>query len=124
MDYRFKQETYGLMTDIIGLKYCLKRCSPRSNNQLITLYIQVEVDTRHIGWINCPIPEEDCKYIQLSFRGPDHSLRVRQVKVLGDNVYLSVRKSAAHIQQVNCEGETLKVFRLLTSQVWLVSLHI
>jgi E3 ubiquitin-protein ligase MYCBP2 len=78
---------------------------------------QTEVDTRHIGWINCPIPEEDCKCIQLSMRGPDHSLRVRQVKVLGDRIDLPVKKSAAQIQQMNCESETLKVFRLLTSQV-------
>ncbi|XP_053398701.1 E3 ubiquitin-protein ligase MYCBP2-like isoform X4 [Mercenaria mercenaria] len=79
---------------------------------------QCEVDTRHIGWINCPIPEEDCKCIQLSMRGPDHSLRVRQVKVLGDKIDLPVKKSAAQIQQMNCEAETLKVFRLLTSQVF------
>lgn len=76
-----------------------------------------EVDSRHIGWLNCPIPEEDCKCIQLSLRGPDHSLRVRQVKVLGDTILVPVKKSVAQIQQMNCEAETLKVFRLLTSQV-------
>ncbi|KAL4230611.1 E3 ubiquitin-protein ligase mycbp2 [Mactra antiquata] len=79
---------------------------------------QTEVDTRHIGWINCPIPEDDCKCIQLSLRGPDHSLRVRQVKVLGDSIDLPVKRSAARIQQINCEAETLRVFRLLTSQVF------
>ena len=50
-------------------------------------------------------------------KGVDQSLRVRQVKVLGDTVYLSVKKSATQIQQLNCEAETLKVFRILTSQV-------
>ncbi|XP_052283534.1 E3 ubiquitin-protein ligase MYCBP2-like isoform X2 [Dreissena polymorpha] len=80
--------------------------------------LQLEVDTRHIGWINCPIPEEECKCLQLSLRGPDHSLRVRQVKVLGDSIQLPIRRSASLIQQTNCEAETLKVFRLLTSQVF------
>lgn len=79
--------------------------------------MQCEVDTRHIGWLNCPISEEDCKCIQLSLRGPDHSLRVRQVKVLGDSILIPPKKSVAQIQQMNCEAETLKVFRLLTSQV-------
>lgn len=80
--------------------------------------LQSEVDTRHIGWINCPLPDEDCKCVQLSLRGPDHSLRIRQVKVLGDKVEMPVRRSATQIQQMNCEAETLRVFRLLTSQVF------
>jgi len=63
---------------------------------------QSEVDTRHIGWINCPIPEDDCKCIQLSLRGPDHSLRIRQVKVLGDSILLPVKRSVTRIQQMNC----------------------
>ncbi|XP_052792731.1 E3 ubiquitin-protein ligase MYCBP2-like isoform X2 [Mya arenaria] len=80
--------------------------------------MQVEVDTRHIGWLNCPIAEEECRVLQVSMRGPDHSLRVRQVKVLGDNLELQPRRSMAQIQQANCEAETLRVFRLLTSQVF------
>jgi len=38
-------------------------------------------------------------------------------QVLGDQVELAPRRSMAQIQQANCEAETLKVFRLLTSQV-------
>ena len=80
-------------------------------------YSQIKVDKQHNGWVNCPIPELECKCIQLVLKGVDQSLRVRQVKVLGDTVYLSVKKSATQIQQLNCEAETLKVFRILTSQV-------
>ena len=53
-------------------------------------------------------------------KGPDHSLRVRQIKVLGnsdgEHISLPAKKSALDMQQENCETETLKVFRLLTSQ--------
>lgn len=55
-------------------------------------------------------------------KGPDNSLRIRQVRILGevDGVSLKVGKqySATTIQQRNCEAETLRVFRLITSQVF------
>ena len=71
--------------------------------------------------MNCHIPEPKCRCIHLELKGPDHNLRVRQIKVLGemdgDNIYLPVKKSAVDLQQENCETETLRVFRMLTSQV-------
>lgn len=67
-------------------------------------------------------------------KGPDNSLRVRQLKVLGErkcgnpvpvlhqtgnpDVDLMNGYSGEMIQQQNCEQETLKVFRLITSQVF------
>jgi len=58
--------------------------------------------------------------IRLELKGADNSLRVRQIRVLGENgESLSVGRlpSTSVIQQKICESETLKVFRLITSQV-------
>lgn len=59
-------------------------------------------------------------------QGPDNSLRIRQIRILGhsslpldhDRLSRTIRQySAACVQRRNCETETLKVFRLITSQV-------
>ena len=59
--------------------------------------------------------------MKLELKGPDNSLRLRQVKVLGEIEGKECRirntKNTLKMQQDNCEAETLKVFRLLTSQV-------
>ncbi|KAK6172343.1 hypothetical protein SNE40_016020 [Patella caerulea] len=81
-----------------------------------------ELESRHIGWVSCSIPDTNYRHIQIELKGPDQSLRVRQVKVLGtledEDCYLPVKKTAADLQQLNCEAETLRVFRNLTSQVF------
>lgn len=55
-------------------------------------------------------------------KGPDNSVRVRQLRVLGDIEGESLKTgkhySATMLQQKNCEIETLRVFRLITSQVF------
>lgn len=83
--------------------------------------LQTEVDLRHAGWVTCPLPSPLCTYLQLELKGPDQSLRIRQVKVLGlqagEENFLPVKKTAADLQQDNCEAETLRVFRILTAQV-------
>lgn len=60
--------------------------------------------------------------IKLELRGPDNSVRVRQIRVLGsvDGESLQVGKqyNCLTLQQRNCEAETLRVFRLITSQVF------
>ena len=57
----------------------------------------------------------------LKLKGPDNSLRVRQIRILGEvegeSLKIGKQLSAQTIQQRNCEAETLKVFRLITSQV-------
>lgn len=57
--------------------------------------------------------------IKLELKGPDNSLRIRQVRILGESGDSLVipQRSATTIQQRLCESETLKVFRLITSQV-------
>ncbi|KAH8041514.1 hypothetical protein HPB51_016959 [Rhipicephalus microplus] len=88
---------------------------------------QMDVEGQFQGWLSCVLPE--CMHIgpsgsvwRLELRGPENTLRIRQIKVLGH-----CPGSATHnhgecrslcIQQRNCEAETLRVFRLLTSQVF------
>ncbi|XP_054723026.1 E3 ubiquitin-protein ligase MYCBP2-like [Uloborus diversus] len=83
---------------------------------------QLEVENRYIGWLNCDIPDGKYVCIRIELKGPDNTLRLRQVKILGtqegESVYIGKKVSALQIQQKNCEAETLKVFRLLTSQVF------
>lgn len=60
--------------------------------------------------------------VRLELKGPDNSLRLRQIRVLGEvegeSLKLGHQHSAQTIQQRNCETETLRVFRLITSQVF------
>ncbi|GFY47108.1 hypothetical protein TNIN_284731 [Trichonephila inaurata madagascariensis] len=82
----------------------------------------LEVETRYIGWLSCDIPDEKYICIRLELKGPDNTLRLRQVKVLGtqegESINIGKKVTAIQVQQKNCEAETLKVFRLLTSQVF------
>lgn len=59
--------------------------------------------------------------IGLKLKGPDNSLRVRQIRILGEiegeSLKIGKQLNTQTIQQRNCEAETLKVFRLITSQV-------
>ncbi|XP_055893471.1 E3 ubiquitin-protein ligase MYCBP2-like isoform X4 [Biomphalaria glabrata] len=86
---------------------------------------QVDIDVRHCGWVNCQLPASTnapTRHLTVELKGPDQSLRLRQLKILGsiegEDTELEVKKGAAQIQQENCEAETLKVFRILTSQVF------
>lgn len=60
--------------------------------------------------------------VGMELKGPDNSLRVRQIRILGEiegeSLKVGKQLSAQTIQQRNCEAETLKVFRLITSQVF------
>ncbi|KAI5730737.1 hypothetical protein M8J76_016854 [Diaphorina citri] len=82
----------------------------------------LEIEPRWTGWVNTSLPEECRRVIRLELKGPDHSLRIRQLRVLGsmEGQAQVVKKqySAAAIQHRLCEVETLKVFRLIVSQVF------
>lgn len=58
--------------------------------------------------------------VRLELKGPDNSVRLRQIRILGkiEGECLKVGKlySAATIQQRSCEAETLRVFRLITGK--------
>uniref|UniRef100_A0A8C5P7M6 E3 ubiquitin-protein ligase MYCBP2 n=1 Tax=Leptobrachium leishanense TaxID=445787 RepID=A0A8C5P7M6_9ANUR len=83
---------------------------------------QVDLDSRHIGWVTSELPGGDNHIIKIELKGPENTLRVRQVKVLGwkdgELIKIAGQISASVAQQRNCEAETLRVFRLITSQVF------
>lgn len=90
----------------------------------------VDVNGKFFGWIQIEFSSEhnneliyNDKYLHVELSGPFEYLRVRQIKIL------SCEKSSTEqnklfnvlnyhqIQTSSCETETLRVFRLLTSQV-------
>ncbi|XP_048349653.1 E3 ubiquitin-protein ligase MYCBP2 isoform X14 [Sphaerodactylus townsendi] len=83
---------------------------------------QADLDSRHIGWVTSELPGGDNHIIKIELKGPENTLRVRQVKVLGwkdgESIKIAGQISASVAQQRNCEAETLRVFRLITSQVF------
>ncbi|KAM8976196.1 E3 ubiquitin-protein ligase MYCBP2 isoform 2-T2 [Pelodytes ibericus] len=83
---------------------------------------QIDLDSRHIGWVTSELPGVDNHIIKIELKGPENTLRVRQVKVLGwkdgESIKIASQMSASVAQQRNCESETLRVFRLITSQVF------
>lgn len=83
---------------------------------------QVDLDSRHMGWVTSELPGGDHHVIKVELKGPENTLRVRQVKVLGwkegESIKILGQISASMAQQKNCEAETLRVFRLITSQVF------
>lgn len=86
---------------------------------------KVDLDSRHMGWVTSELPGGDHHVIKVELKGPENTLRVRQVKVLGwkegESIKILGQISASMAQQKNCEAETLRVFRLITSQVCLSS---
>lgn len=83
-------------------------CFSIYNNIIIENVIYFFTDQRHV-------------VVSMELKGPDNSLRVRQIRMLGEieggSLKVGKQLSAQTIQQRNCEAETLKVFRLITSQV-------
>ncbi|XP_070133334.1 E3 ubiquitin-protein ligase highwire [Drosophila bipectinata] len=101
----------------------------------------VDVDPKACSWISAKISDDTCTHFRLELHGPENTLRVRQIKLLGmptgsgasgvpeeDHKHHAghhhhqqphLRLShAARIQQQICEAETLRVFRLITGQVF------
>lgn len=100
----------------------------------------VELEASAPGaWISAAVPDETFTHFRLELRGNEGTLRVRQVKLLGVLVQqqapgedaaiggAALRNhfhnpgrwtNAVQIQQRSCEAETLRVFRLITAQVF------
>ncbi|XP_023291814.2 E3 ubiquitin-protein ligase highwire [Lucilia cuprina] len=110
-----------------------------------SLIKSIEVDAKACTWLSAKINDDNFTHFRLEFTGPENTLRVRQIKLLGlpaamcgsgdqlVNPYeLSANNSsqvqafkynlkltnATRIQQQICESETLRVFRLITGQVF------
>ncbi|XP_046440285.1 E3 ubiquitin-protein ligase MYCBP2-like isoform X2 [Daphnia pulex] len=86
------------------------------NGEELQIVDVLEVETRFSGWLHTSLPQINFQIIQLELKGPDNSLRIRQVRLLGGGISRSFNALAIH--QRTCETETLRVFRLLTSQVF------
>ena len=79
----------------------------------------VDLDQRFAGWTRCSLGE-NVHQVRIELKGPDNTLRVRQVKVVGEVEGLQGVKGQGRreIERASCEAETLRVFRALTSQVF------
>lgn len=78
------------------------------------------VSAMHSGWKVLFVPD-DTPYgiIRLELKGMANNIRVRQVQVLAKpSKPLDSSSSALMSQQKSCEAEALRIFRLLTSQVY------
>ncbi|KAJ8937845.1 hypothetical protein NQ318_022263 [Aromia moschata] len=96
--------------------------SGQNTDELVKLRT-VEVETRLLGgWVNCPVTECCDNVVRLELKGPDNSVRVRQIRVLGnidgETTQVGKQINSTTLQQKMCEVETLRVFRLITSQVF------
>ncbi|XP_069950165.1 E3 ubiquitin-protein ligase MYCBP2 isoform X3 [Cherax quadricarinatus] len=99
------------------------KCGGASDDMVIVK--KVDVESRFTGWIHAVLPSDLISTIVIEIRGPDQSVRVRQVRALGTGDGeggMSSRPLRQHspltIQHRACEQETLKVFRLITGQVF------
>lgn len=98
-----------------------------------------DVDPKACAWISAKIGDDSCTHFRLELHGPENTLRVRQIKLLGlptggvlgaEDPLDPLRQQqplqqphlrlsyASRIQQQICEAETLRVFRLITGQVF------
>ncbi len=96
--------------------------SGRNVEECVTVK-QVDVESRFAGWVSCFMNSPDHHVVKMELKGPDNTLRVRQVKVLAGPrephaPALPYQAEDCSIQQANCETETLRVFRLITGQVF------
>ncbi|XP_056648043.1 E3 ubiquitin-protein ligase MYCBP2 isoform X1 [Diorhabda sublineata] len=96
--------------------------SGQHTDELIKLRT-VEVETRLLGgWVSCPLTDYTNNVVKLELKGPDNSVRVRQIQVLGnvegESLKVGKQYTSSTLQQKYCEAETLRVFRLITSQVF------
>ncbi|KAH7646731.1 e3 ubiquitin-protein ligase-like protein [Dermatophagoides farinae] len=146
LEYRISHISWKICGDnkIADSAIMLRNNCPESNNFLnatINEYEKlktIEVDSKFCGWLQCELSAEqsydlfnanDDRYILIEMNGPFPCLRVRQIKMLAtidtndslnqlpeSNRFMIL--NSRQVQTTYCELETLRVFRLLTSQVF------
>lgn len=93
----------------------------------LNLLETVETESNIGSWYSVSVKDDANTHFRIEFRGAENNIRIRQIKILGysndakvfqDLMAVKKQTSANFIQQKYCELETLKVFRLLTSQVF------
>lgn len=90
-----------------------------------TLMKSFDVNSKTGSWISTNVTDESFIHFRIELKGAE-TLRVRQIKLLGIPISSdeAIPKgntkllNASQIQHRNCESETLRVFRLLTAQVF------
>jgi E3 ubiquitin-protein ligase MYCBP2 len=97
------------------------KCSESGSDSFLKIRSH-KVDGRFTGWIIALIPEVmTIKHLKMEFKGPDNSLRLRHITIMGSkrksSNWVPVLTPFQQIHMNNCEAETLRVFRSLTSQV-------
>jgi E3 ubiquitin-protein ligase MYCBP2 len=88
----------------------------------------VETESNIGSWYSVSVKDETNTHFRIELRGLENNIRIRQIKILGHSIdqkltqeqsLLVMKNSNAHyIQQKYCELETLRVFRVLTNQVF------
>lgn len=89
----------------------------------------IETESNIGSWYSVLVKEESNTHFRIELRGVENNIRIRQIKLLGysndskinqELAVPSMRKqtNSHHIQQKYCELETLRVFRVLTNQVF------
>ncbi|XP_022651457.1 E3 ubiquitin-protein ligase rpm-1-like isoform X3 [Varroa destructor] len=90
----------------------------------LTIVRTEEVSNTFAGWVGVETSGKNAagaRVVRVELKGLDQSLRIRQLKVLDKPGPIPDSKGITTpevIQHGNCEAETLKVFRILTSQVF------
>ncbi|CAG4984339.1 unnamed protein product, partial [Parnassius apollo] len=79
-----------------------------------------EIDPKSVTWVCYALPRIAGAAIRVrcELRGPEAAVRVRQVRVLSVPTPYSTNSMPTHALQSLVEQDTLRVFRLLTSQVF------
>lgn len=96
----------------------------------LNLLETIETESNIGTWYSVLVKDETNTHFRIELRGVENNIRIRQIKILGfsnDNSKVTQQDAAGamrrqtnshHIQQKYCEMETLRVFRVLTNQVF------
>lgn len=92
----------------------------------LNLLETVETESNIGTWYSVLIREDTNTHFRIELRGVENNIRIRQIKILGYSneanqelsSFAKKNTNAYHIQQKYCELETLRVFRVLTNQVF------
>lgn len=88
----------------------------------------IETESNIGSWYSVAVKDDLNTHFRIELRGLENNIRIRQIKLLGysldskanqeQNLNLKRYTNAHYIQQKYCELETLRVFRVLTNQVF------
>ena len=94
----------------------------------LNLLEMVETESNIGSWYSVLVRDESNTHFRIELRGVENNIRIRQIKLLGysndikvnqeQSIMLKKNTNTHHIQQKYCELETLRVFRVLTNQVF------